>query len=124
MMNKNQALHHFWSQFGLTAYDEASVPKKAVLPYITYEAETDSLGNILTMSGSLWYRSPSWTAIDAKAQQIERTLKEHGFWITRIVGGYLRIYAGEPFAVHMKEPSDDTIRRIKINIEAEFLSAY
>ena len=123
-MNKNQALYTFWSQFGLTAYDETTVPKKAVLPYITYEAETDSLGKILTMSGSLWYRSPSWTAIDAKAQQIEKTLKEYGFWITPITGGYLRINAGEPFAVHMKEPNDDTIRRIKINIEAEFLTAF
>ena len=123
-MNKNQALYAFWSQFGLTAYDETTVPKKAVLPYITYEAETDSLGKILTMSGSLWYRSPSWTDIDAKAQQIEKTLKEYGYWITAIDRGYLRIYAGEPFAVHMKEPSDDTIRRIKINIEAEFLTAF
>ena len=131
-MNKNQALASFWGQFGLTAYDETSVPHEdkttgqagATLPYITFEAETDSLGTVLTMSGSLWYRSPSWTEIDRKAAEIERTLKEYGYWICNITGGYLKINAGEPFAVHMTEPNDDTIRRIKINIEAEFLTAY
>ena len=58
------------------------------------------------------------------AAEIERTIKEFGYWICSITGGYLKINAGEPFAVHMTEPNDDTIRRIKINIEAEFLTAY
>ena len=40
-MDKAQALHSFWSGFGLTAYDENTVPDGAQLPYITYEVEGD-----------------------------------------------------------------------------------
>ena len=35
-MDKQQAIHGFWSSFGITAYDENSVPDDAELPYITY----------------------------------------------------------------------------------------
>ena len=122
--NKWQALQNFWSQFGLTAYDENTVPDDAVMPYITYEAETDSLDRVLTMSGSLWYRGTLWKDIDAKAQQISKALNEWGHWICEIDGGYLWINAGEPFARRMTEPNDLNVRRIVLNIEAEFLTAY
>ena len=41
-MTAEQTLHSFWSSFGLTAYDENSVPDDAVLPYITYSVSYDS----------------------------------------------------------------------------------
>ena len=40
-MNKEQAIHFFWSQFGLPAYDENSVPDDAQMPYITYNVVID-----------------------------------------------------------------------------------
>jgi hypothetical protein len=36
----------------------------------------------------------------------------------------LYISKGSPFAQRMKEPSDDMVRRIYININAEFLTAF
>lgn len=123
--NKWQALQQFWESFGIPAYDENTVDfANAQMPYITYEAETDSFDRVLTMSGSLWYRGTSWTAIDAKADEISRALNEHGHWIMEIDGGYLWVNAGEPFARRMIEPEDRNVRRIVLNIEAEFLSAY
>jgi hypothetical protein len=39
-------------------------------------------------------------------------------------GGRLYIAKGNPFAQRMADPNDDMIRRMYLNIQAEFLSAY
>lgn len=124
-MDKAQAIHGFWSKFG-TAYDENSVPTGVdapFFPYITYSVSTDNLGNDVSISGSLWYRSSSWAEISKKALEIERYLYENSEPI-KIDGGYLWLKRGSPFAQRMSDPSDDMIRRILINITAEFLTAY
>lgn len=125
-LNKSQALHDFWSGFELPAFDESTVPTGATappFPYITYSIATDSIGNDIGLSGSLWYRSTSWTAIDQKAEEIEKALYDMTSPI-KIDGGFLWLKRGSPFARRMSDPNDDMIRRIYINITAEFLTAY
>ena len=121
-MTKDEALYSFWSSFGWKAYDELSIPDKKQLPYITYESATDKLGNVLTLSGTLWVRSQSWTEIESKREQIEEALNRNGFWKCACDEGYLWITAGTPFARRMTEPTDKNIRRINIQIHAEFLT--
>lgn len=123
-MNKVRALNAFWEQFGLDAYDENRVPENATLPYITYETATDSLGNTLRLSASLWYRDTGWGAIEEKASQIAQTIAGNGYWSTPIDNGVLWITKGTPFAQRMSEPSDMLVRRVVLNINAEFLTAY
>ena len=41
-MTKAAAIYQFWSGFGLTAYEENTVPTDAAFPYITYQLVTDS----------------------------------------------------------------------------------
>lgn len=125
-MDKAQALHSFWSSFGLAAYDESSVPTGddvPSFPYITYSVSTDNFGNDVGLSGSLWYRSTSWAAISQKAEEIEKALYDMTSPI-KIDGGFLWLKRGSPFAQRMSDPNDDMIRRIYINITAEFLTAY
>lgn len=122
-MNKPQALAAFWDSFGWDAYDENTVPDDATLPYITYESATDSLGNAISLTASLWYRSSSWAEIEAKAAQIERAIAEHGFYNVAIDGGYLWIVKGTPFAQRMSD-TDPGVRRIVLTITAEYLTAY
>ena len=98
MADKWTALHTFFNEFGITAYDENTVPESAEMPYITYEAQTASLGEALLLSASIWYRSNSWADISLK------------LWITK----------SAPFATRMNEPSDEQIRRIVLQITAEF----
>ena len=43
-MTKAAAIYQFWSGFGLTAYEENTVPEDAVFPYVTYQLVTDSFG--------------------------------------------------------------------------------
>lgn len=119
-MNKIQTLHSFWSGFGLPAYDESSVPDGAQLPYITYEVSSDDFGNSLPQSASLWYRSSSWADITAKEQQIADYITRGGRMIA-FDGGSLWLRKSNPWAQRMAEPSDDTIRRIVLSVNVEFL---
>ena len=121
---KTQALYDFWNSFGLTAYDEYTVPTgdaKPQLPYITYSAATGDFDNDVQISGSLWYKGYSWADADRKAAEISAALANGGKLIP-YSDGRLWIKRGTPFAQHMAD-DDDTIRRIYLNLTAEYLSA-
>ena len=123
-MNKEQALQSFWSGFGLTAYDENSVPSgenKPSYPYITYNVITGSFGSDLTLTASLWYKSSSWAAITEKANEISRAIGLGGVILT-YDDGAIWIKRGDSFAQRMNDPNDP-IRRIYLNIIAEYISA-
>lgn len=120
-MTKDEAIYSFYSGFSLPAYDENTVPESSALPYITYSVSTDSIGNIVILSASLWYRSTSWGAIQNKADEIAVAIG-YGGKIIKIDNGYLWLTKGSPFAQRMSEPSDKTVRRIALNINAEFLT--
>lgn len=121
-MGKDEALYSFWESFDLPAYDEQTVPDDAREPYITYETELDSLESVVSLTGSLWYRSTSWEGISLKAQEIANHIGRGGVLIA-YDNGALWITRGTPFAQRISEPSDDSVRRIYININAEFLGA-
>ena len=120
-MTKDEAIYSFYSGFSLPAYDENTVPEGSALPYITYSVSTDSIGNMVILSASLWYRSTSWAAIQDKADEIAAALG-YGGKIIKIDNGYLWLTKGSPFAQRMSEPSDKMVRRIVLNISAEFLT--
>ena len=125
-MDKSQALHSFWSSFGLTAYDEASIPSgdnAPPFPYISYTVATDALGAAIPLSASLWYKSTSWREITLKAEEIAQSIEQMEKPIPLDVG-YLWIVRGNPFAQRMSEPGDNTIRRILLNIMVEYLTPY
>lgn len=123
-MDKFQALHTFWSGFGLPAYDENSVPtgdSRPACPYITYDAVVSNLGTPSAMSASLWYYGASWEQPSAKLAEIAAGIGRGGK-ILPCDGGALWIKQGSPFAQRMPD-ENDMIRRYFINIEAEFFTA-
>jgi hypothetical protein len=122
-MDKAQAINYFWNSFGLPAYDESTVPPNAAMPRITYSVVTDMLDNVVSMTASIWYRSNSWKEITLKAEEIEQRLGEHGGQVIDLKVGKLWINRGTPFIQRMSD-TDDSIRRIYINIQAEFLTPY
>ena len=122
-MDKEQAIYSFWSGFGIDAYEENSVPDDAEMPYITYAPQTGSIDDPVILTGSIWYRSTSWKNVSRKAQEIAEATGR-GYYINKVDGGYLMITQGSPFSQHIPDPSDDMIRRIYINLNAEFLTAY
>lgn len=121
-MDKYQAIHNFWSSFGLPAYEQYSVPDDAMLPYITYAVSIDDFDHPVFLTASLWYHEDSgtWANVDAKEKQISDYIGRGGrnvsyddgaFWITK----------GSPWAQRMNDPSDEFIRRILLQYNIEFL---
>lgn len=120
-MTKAAAIYQFWSSFGLTAYEENTVPTDATFPYVTYQLVTDNFNREVAATASLWYRSESWKAINAKAEEISSFIGQGGK-IIKIDGGRLWIKRGQPFAQNMGDESDNMIRRKYLNLIFEFMT--
>ena len=121
-MTKAAAIYQFWSGFGLTAYEENTVPTDATFPYITYQLVTDSFDREVPVTASLWYRSESWTGINAKTEEISQKISRGGKIIS-CDDGAIWMKRGQPFAQSMGDKSDDLIKRKYLNITAEFMTA-
>ena len=117
-MDKWQALNTFWNRFDLVAYDENTVPDGAALPYITYMASTGEIDEPIYLTASIWYRSNSWTEVSQKADEISNYIG--GGAGESYDGGRLWITKSVPFAQRMSEASDYQVRRILLQITAEF----
>ena len=122
-MDKEQAIHSFWSSFDIPAYDENSVPDGAQMPYITYNVVTNNVGGITLLTASVWYRSTSWVDISGKVAEIAEKLALNGYYSITLDDGVVWFVQGTPFAQRMSDPEDDTIRRYYLNVTAEFLTA-
>lgn len=124
-MTKAAAIHSFWSLFGLTAYEENSVPSgedTPAYPYITYDVVTDTMGSQVAMHASLWYRDESWVNCNAMCETISGKIGRGGIMML-CDDGAIWILRGEPFSQSMGDPNDDKIKRKYINITAEFITA-
>lgn len=120
-MNKAQAIHNFWSSFKLPAYDQNTVPQTANMPYITYNVSEAEIDNYVGLYGSLWYRGTSWEQAELKAKDIAEYIVRMN--PIKIDGGYLKLAMGTPFAQRLPD-EDDTVRRIYINLQAEFYTEF
>lgn len=121
-MTKAAAIYQFWSGFGLTAYEENTVPTDADFPYVTYQLVTDSFDREVAATASLWYRGESWTSINAKTEEISAHIGLCGK-IIKCDGGRIWIKRGQPFAQNMGDESDDLIKRKYLNLTFEFMTA-
>ena len=129
-MDKAQALHLFWSSFGVPAIDENSAYDTKVLqqlgigyPRITYEVGEGNLGEPQMLTASLWYREPSWAAAEAKAQQIANRLGWGGKTV-KVDGGYLRLMLPRDTIIFRRMADEDSdLRRIVFNLAVDFLTA-
>ena len=126
-MTIEQAVHQFWSSFGLTAYDENSVPDDATLPYITYAISVgDITSSSVTMQASLWYRSMSWKDITEKSEEIRNHIGLGGVMIEHDTGA-LWIKRGNTFAQRMESGTtqseqDSSTRRVVLTVDIEFIN--
>ena len=121
-MTKAAAIYQFWNSFGLKAYEENTVPEDAAFPYITYQLATDNFDREIQLTASIWYRSESWTGINAKTEEISQKISRGGKVIP-CDGGAIWLKRGQPFAQSMGDESDNLIKRKYLNITAEFMTA-
>jgi hypothetical protein len=121
--SKEESIHSYFNGFGWKAYEQLSVPDDAQFPYITYSVATDSLGNVCPANISLWDYSSSWRRVTDKANEIAQRVKSDGFDSIKFKDGYITIYGGTPFAQRLAD-TNNTVKRIYINLNIEFLSLY
>ena len=130
-MTKAAAIYQFWNSFGIKAYEENTVidadeegnPVEPTFPYITYQLVTDSFDREVAATASLWYRGESWTAINAKTEEISAHIGLGGK-IIKCDGGRIWIKRGQPFAQNMGDESDDLIKRKYLNVNIEYFTAH
>lgn len=124
-MDKSQAIHNFWSSFGLTAYDENTVPDDAIMPYITYNVPTGAdINSMVILNARLWYYGPSWREISQKSEEIAQRIGENGHEVIKLDNGYVWLVKGNPFSQRMADDTDTMIRSIYLNVNAEYLTQY
>ena len=121
-MNKAQAIHKFWSSFGIPAYDQYTVPQDAQMPYITYDLSESDFDYATPMSASVWYRSQSWEDITLKCCDISRSLAGGGR-VFRVDNGFVWIFKRRPFSQRMSD-TDDMVRRMVINVYVDYFTRY
>lgn len=126
-MDRAQALHRFWSSFGLTAYDVNSVPNKdeypytePEFPYITYEVSVGGFESRTLLTASLWYNSTSWEGASKKSDEIEAYIGLGGVTIP-YDNGLMWIKQGSTFAQRMGDINYG-IKRMLLSIEVENLA--
>lgn len=124
-MTKESALYKFWSGFGIPAYEENNVftlEKAPNYPYITYEVQTDSFeGGSIPLSASIWYRSTSWTEINEMKRKVSERIGNGGTIIKCDDGG-IWLTRSTPFAQNMGDDTDDMVKRVLINVTAQFIT--
>lgn len=119
-MDKLQAYNNFWNSFTLKAYDATSVPDGTTMPYITYECAEDDFDNTLALTASVWYRSTSWTDSVNKVKEITASIGKGGKMV-KYDNGAFWVKKGTPWAQRLPDENDDSVRRIVLNIELEFI---
>lgn len=121
-MNKYQALDKFFNSFELNAYEENSIPKTAVMPYITYSIVTGFLAESgVGISCNVWYKSNSWKDINAKVEEISKRL--YGGEILHTDDGHIALYRGTPFSQNIPHSdADTTVKGKYINIYADYIT--
>lgn len=118
--NKYQALHNFYSSFGVSAYEENSVPETAKLPYITYEVITSEFdGENIALSCQIYDKSNSLTRLNQLTEQLSERLR--GGCKLICDDGYIMLYRGEPFA-QTHPTGDKTVKAKYINITADYIT--
>ena len=134
-MNKQQAYNAFWSRFGILAFEENTVPDDDTIealiesgaaaskyPYITYQVITGDLDGPVFPTASIWDRSNSWERVDLLTNRISEAIQRMN--TIKLDNGRMFITKGSPFAQHMIEDGDASIRRVVLNLGVEFLTEY
>ena len=119
-MNKYEALCNFYSGFGIPAYEENSVPEKAKMPYITYEAITSGFDSQnVALSFQIFFKSESLMKIDTLTDKLSDALRGHVK--LKCDEGYIILYRGEPFAQNVST-GDKATKCKYVNILADYIT--
>ena len=121
-MTKEQALHAFFNQFGITGYRSTSVPGDVVFPFLTYDTPIASFEEeAVSITLNLYYYTDSEATPDAKAEEIRKAIGMGGT-LLNCDGGAIWLKWGAPWCQSLVDETNRKIKRRYINITAEYLT--
>lgn len=121
-MTKEQALHHFFNQFGIVGYRNTSVPDDVIFPYLTYDTPISSFDEEpVSITLNLYYYTDSESMPDAKAEEIRKAIGMGGV-LLNCDGGAIWLKWGVPWCQSLADETNRNIKRRYINITAEYLT--
>ena len=121
-MTKEQALHKFFNQFGITGYRSTSVPDDVIFPFLTYDTPISSFEEEpVSITVNLYYYTESEAVPDAKAEEIRQAIGIGGK-LLHCDGGYIWLKCGSPWCQSLVDETNHNIKRRYINITAEYLT--
>lgn len=119
-MTLGQAYLRFFSQFGIPAYVTQSIPDERTFPYLTYTPVFGGWGDgPASITVNLWYNTEDDAVPNAKAKEIEDTLKNGGAQLN-YDGGSVWLVKGSPWCQPIENDIGVTIKGRYINITAVF----
>ena len=121
-MTKEQALHKFFNQFGITGYRSTSVPDDVIFPFLTYDAPISSFEeDPASITVNLYFYTDSEAVPDAKAEEIRQRIGMGGA-LLNCDGGAIWLKWGVPWCQSLVDETDRNIKRRYINITADYLT--
>lgn len=124
-MNRFEAIHEFFSSFGIPAYEEHSVPvwlddaqtEENRPPYITYEpADGDFFGGAVFITANVWDCSDSWKFVNEKSAEIGNAIGRFARLVCE--DGVICVTKGSPFSQPFAEGN---YKRRVLNIVLHFM---
>ena len=121
-MTKEQALHKFFNQFGITGYRNTSVPDDVIFPFLTHDTPISSFEEEpVSITVNLYYYTESEAEPDAKAEEIRQAIGMGGKML-RCDGGAIWLKWGSPWCQSLVDETNNNIKRRYMNITAEYLT--
>lgn len=121
-MTKEQALHQFFNQFGITGYRNTSVPDDVIFPFLTYDTPISSFEeDPVSITLNLYFYTDSEADPDAKAEQIRQAIGMGGV-LLNCDGGAIWLKRGVPWCQSLVDETNRNIKRRYINITAEYFT--
>ena len=121
-MTKEQALHKFFNQFGITGYRATSVPDDVIFPFLTYDAPISSFEeDPVSITLNLYFYTDSEADPDAKAEEIRQAIGMGGA-LLNCDGGAIWLKWGFPWCQSLVDETNRNIKRRYINITAEYFT--
>lgn len=119
---KGEALHAFFSKFGLPVYAANNVPDDVEPDYLTYEMKMSAWGDGETnITVNLWFYTESEAVPNQKAQELSDAFGLGGVLLS-CDGGAIWLKRGSPFCQALTDPTDRNKKRRYINVTAEYLT--
>lgn len=121
-MTKEQALHQFFNQFGITGYRNTSVPDDVIFPFLTYDTPISSFEeDPVSITLNLYFYTDSEADPDAKAEEIRKAIGMGGV-LLNCDGGAIWLKRGVPWCQSLVDETNRNIKRRYINITAEYFT--